>query len=83
MALRRAPSNVKSFLVSTKYAKPAMRREYMKTKVNGSTASQFHSHQINLTNIPQTTARIKRVAQSKKLVALSAINSNSNLCFSN
>ena len=39
--------------------------------------------QLYLTNIPQTTARIKRVAQSKKLVALSAINSNSNLCFSN
>ena len=39
--------------------------------------------QLYLTNIPQMTARIKRVAQSKKLVALSAINSNSNLCFSN
>ena len=39
--------------------------------------------QLYLTNIPQMTARIKRVAQTKKLVALSAINSNSNLCFSN
>ena len=49
MARRRAPSNVKSFLVKTKNAKPAMRSEYMKTKLNGSTASQSQSHQVSLT----------------------------------
>ena len=49
MARRRAPSNVKSLLVNTKYAKPAMRSEYMKTKLNGSTASQSQSHQVSLT----------------------------------
>merc|ERR1719430_871379 len=79
MALRRAPSNVKSFLVNRKYAKEAMRRENMKTKLNGSTASQSQSHQVSLMKTPMMVASPKRSAHSRKFTFFTAASSNSNL----